>query len=100
MSLGLAGQRESFWRTIVWKTLEVEECMLVMRIGSITEYFGHNSTAQTVHNFVVHLEYSTRKLLGLLSTTVCVRACISTDSLLPSEDSHHSMKFLNEVNGC
>jgi len=72
MSLGLGGQRESFWRTFVWKTLKVEECILVMRIGSITEYFGHNSTAQTVHNFVVNLEYSTRKLLGLLSVTVCV----------------------------
>jgi len=50
----------------------MEECILVMRTGSITEYFGHNSTAQTVHNFVVNLEYITRKLLGLLSATVCV----------------------------
>jgi hypothetical protein len=71
MSLGLGGQRES-WRTFDWKTLKVEECILVMRIGSITEYFGHNSTAQTVHNFLVKLEYITRKLLDLLSATVCV----------------------------
>lgn len=72
MSLGLGGQRESFWRTFVWKTLKMEECIVVMRIGSITEYFGHNSAAQTVHNFVVNLEYSTRKLLSLLSATMCV----------------------------
>jgi len=72
MSLGLGGQRESFWRTFVGKTLKMVECILVMRIGSITEYFGHISTAQTAHNFVVNLECSTRKLLGLLSATVLV----------------------------
>lgn len=51
-----------------------------------------------MHNIVVNLEYSTGKLLGLLSVTVCVCVCISTDSLLPYVDSHNSREFLNEVN--
>jgi hypothetical protein len=84
-----------FWRTFVWKT-QMLECILVMSIGCITENVRHNSTAQTVHNFVVNLEYSARKLLGLLSATMC--ACISTDSFLPTEDSHHSREFLNGMN--
>lgn len=55
-----------------------------------------------MHNIVVNLEYSTGRLLGLLSVTVCVcvraRVCISSDSLLPYVDSHNSKEFLNEVN--